>query len=55
MTVVMEDTVLEPGTIIRCKTCYDADIEGEVTAFDISKRAVLLGKNIPQVSSVLCG
>lgn len=43
MTVVMEDTVLEPGTIVRCLTYDGKDIEGEVTAFDINRKAVLLG------------
>lgn len=43
MTVIMEDAVLEPGTTVRCKTYAGKDIEGEVTAFDINRKAVILG------------
>lgn len=36
--------VLEPGTIVKCKTCYGIEICGEVAAFDLNKKALILGE-----------
>ena len=45
MTVMATSTdVLEPGTLVKCQTCYDVEISGEVAAFDFHKKALILGK-----------
>lgn len=35
---------LQPGTIVKCVTCYDKEITGEIAAFDINKKALVVGR-----------
>ncbi|XP_067952084.1 protein LSM12-like [Watersipora subatra] len=33
---------LEAGTIVKCVTCHDTEIRGEVLALDLNKKAILI-------------
>ena len=37
---------LEAGTIVKCVTCHDTEIRGEVLALDLNKKAILIGIHI---------
>jgi len=43
---LMEATggVLDPGTSVRCITCFGTEISGKVAAFDLVRKALVVGE-----------
>jgi len=39
------------GSIVSCLTCFDVKIEGEVIAFDYTKRLLVLSESLPFIWS----
>jgi len=40
---IMADSGLEVGTIIECKTQHGQELKGEVAAWDLNRKALVIG------------
>ena len=41
------------GSLVSCVTCFDVSVEGEVIAFDYTKRLLILSESSHQLSDRL--